>query len=519
MRNTYAVEYPLSGSPDPDDVARLWHSWITDRRGGPTLPNSLVAEPASDLAPTEIAAGQVLEQLRVDAEGRVQLALRWEHPDSSSGGVRWRTELAYIAAHREQPACFSCKLAVGRATTRISPTRRQTTRPKVVVNMLKSYPGIEQEPITHKPLLLRPADAGRFATFLGSDDRRRPVVLVSCRNIDDRPVIDPNAVAELLCGLAFVYVTEGRWPTLALRDHLPLHLVCRDGAVRIYWPGFGADRSGSGHPFWTPLDARRAAEDVDGGLPQVLLERIVEAAIYTTGAHTADWQRIESDRRRAQIERSRAAGDFERLAESYAAENDSLRQAADGLDEELRTASDELRQARNQSAYWRGMYETAMGNAGAAPVEGEGEVGSVADALNSAVAQHTGRIVLALNSASDADTPFSAPEEVYESLCFLATIFYDSKTGTKPCPDLDHTLRELTGWSYEAHQSQTAMGKHKSEYECVWDGRRHTLKAHMGTGTNKDPRHTIRIAFAWDEKKKVVVIGYVGQHQSNDRTS
>jgi hypothetical protein len=165
------------------------------------------------------------------------------------------------------------------------------------------------------------------------------------------------------------------------------------------------------------------------------------------------------------------------------------------------------------------MYETERAKPKTAPIEAAQAIESVGGALDRVLSEHNGRIVVSLNSASDRDTPFSAPEDVYESLCFLATTYYESKTGARPCANLDHALRELTGWSYEAHQSPTTLGKHKSEYECSWDGRKHILKAHIGTGVSKDPRHTIRIAFAWDEKRKVVVIGYVGQHQSTDKTS
>ncbi len=519
MRNTYAVEYPLSESPEPAEVARLWHAWLTDRRDSPPLPKVLKSDPAQDLALTDMGDGHTLEQIRVDANGVAQFALRWEHPDSRARGVRWRSELAFVSAQGDRRAHFSCKLAFGRSTAKIAPTRRQITRPKVVVSMLRKFPGVEHEMITHKPLVLRPTDVGRFAGFLASEERKRPVVLVSCRNLDDQPAVNPNRVAELLGGLAFVYVTEGRWPTLALRDHLPKHLICRDGAVRIYWPGFAVNGSGSGHPFWTPFDSRSIAEEREGGLPQVLLESIVEAAVYTAGTHLADWQRFESERRRIQISASRAAGDFEALAESYATDNVALEERVHALEENLGSASDALRQARNDVTYWRGMYETERASAKVAAVESEPEVSSVADALDRVLREHRNKIVVSLNSASDRDTPFSAPDEVYESLCFLATTFHDSKTGAAPCTDLNHSLRERTGWFYEAHQAATTLGKYRSEYECSWDSRRHILKAHMGTGTSKDPRHSIRVAFAWDDKKKVVVIGYVGQHQSNDKTS
>ena len=514
MRHLYAVECPLSVSPLTEDVARLWHEWILERKPTPKLPKELAASPAMDLSSTEIEAGQVLEQIRVDADGAQHLALRWTHPDNKSRGVQWRTELCYRSVRGDDPPRFSCKLAVGRTTDRIAPTRRVTTRPKIVARMLERFPGIDGELLKTTPSLLRLADVKRFVRFLTSRDRKRPVVLISCRNVDDRPCGDPEEISSLLAGLAFVYVSEGRWPSLALRDHLPRSLGCRDGDVRIYWPGLSIERE-DGHPYWTTADQRYLAEQ-EKGLRQVLLERIVEAAVYTAGAHQADWHRFESMRRQAQIETSRAAGDFESLAVSYAAENDSLRQQIDLLEEQLGVASDGLRQALNDVKYWRTQYEDARGKGTAA--EEELEVTSVADALDRAVTQSSGRLVESLNSASDRDTPFSAPEEVFDALRFLATTYYESKTGQTPCANLNRALKERLGWSYNANQSASTVGKYRSQYECKWEGRTYRLEAHVGDGSSKDPRYTIRVAFAWDEERKVVVIGFVGQHQETDKT-
>ena len=518
MRHVYAVEYPLRETPPVDAVARLWHSWIADRRSGVRLPRGLDSSPAVELPSTAIGKDQTLEQIRTAQDGVVQFGVRWEHPDNRTHGIRWRTELCYATPQGDGRAKFSCKLAYGRATNRIAPTRRLTTRPRIVLRMLEKFPGIDGEALTARPAVLRFSDTPHFAAFLINQDRRRPVVLVSCRFFDDRPAINPASIGDLLAGLAHTYVADGRWPTLALRDYLPNHLVCRDGAVRIYWPGFSATGNGYGHPFWTPNDMRYLDSQGGGGLPQMLLEQVVEAAVYTAGAHEADWHRFESARRHAQMAESRAAGDFERLAESYAAENDSLRQQSESFEEQLRSAGDELRQSKNEAKYWRTMYDTAKAGE-SEPTQSDNEVGSVGEALDRAISQSSGRLVEALNAASDRDTPFAAPDEVYKALCFLATTYHDSKTGATPCPDLDHTLRERTGWTYEANQSSTTMGKHKSEYECTWEGRRYSLKAHIGTGTSMDARYTIRVAFAWDEKRDAVVIGYVGQHQSSDKTS
>ena len=42
--------------------------------------------------------------------------------------------------------------------------------------------------------------------------------------------------------------------------------------------------------------------------------------------------------------------------------------------------------------------------------------------------------------------------------------------------------------------------------------------SHVKTGTVKDPRHTIRVAFEWDADERMVVIGFIGQHQRTQGT-
>ena len=62
------------------------------------------------------------------------------------------------------------------------------------------------------------------------------------------------------------------------------------------------------------------------------------------------------------------------------------------------------------------------------------------------------------------------------------------------------------------------MRKYKPWYTTTLNRKTYWLKKHIGTGSNKDARYTIRIGFEWDKEKKVIVIGYIGQHPRTDAT-
>ena len=63
------------------------------------------------------------------------------------------------------------------------------------------------------------------------------------------------------------------------------------------------------------------------------------------------------------------------------------------------------------------------------------------------------------------------------------------------------------------------MSMYANDYEVNYGGSRTKLKEHIGYGTSTEPRHTIRIAFFFDEKLRKVIIGYVGQHQATRRSN
>ncbi len=129
-------------------------------------------------------------------------------------------------------------------------------------------------------------------------------------------------------------------------------------------------------------------------------------------------------------------------------------------------------------------------------------------------------LVFALNGKSDGEaSPFEEPQQLFAALRFIATRYRDARLGKVACPDFDLAIRnDVNGWHYEAHQSELTMGKYRNWYTTTWQRRNYQLEEHIGIGSSKDPRHTIRIAFCWDPKRQKVVIGFIGQHQETDAT-
>ena len=142
----------------------------------------------------------------------------------------------------------------------------------------------------------------------------------------------------------------------------------------------------------------------------------------------------------------------------------------------------------------------------------------MARAVSLAMETFPKQLRFAVNSASDIDTPFENLTACWRALTWLATTYRDSGLGNSSVPDFKHSLLEACGWEYVARQSETAMNMYPEDYTAKVNGKAYQLHEHIGKGGNKSPRHTIRIAFAWDKDLSAVVIGYIGQHQRTAAT-
>ena len=93
------------------------------------------------------------------------------------------------------------------------------------------------------------------------------------------------------------------------------------------------------------------------------------------------------------------------------------------------------------------------------------------------------------------------------------------RSGNPPGTTLDLDIKQtLPTWFYSGGQKEPLMKDFKEWYQTQFGGKKIWIPEHIGTGSSKDARHTIRLGFAWNEEAKKVVVGFIGQHQKNYST-
>ena len=143
---------------------------------------------------------------------------------------------------------------------------------------------------------------------------------------------------------------------------------------------------------------------------------------------------------------------------------------------------------------------------------------NVGDAVDLAREKFEGNgLLFYLNGASDLDTKYERPREVLEALTWLATTYRKGRLDGG-MPDPAYSLKTAcSGWRYAPDSSEMAMNQRPEAYSTkAPDGKTYKLAPHIGKGTKNQAKHTIRIAFDWDDEQNMAVVGYIGKHQPSD---
>ena len=214
------------------------------------------------------------------------------------------------------------------------------------------------------------------------------------------------------------------------------------------------------------------------------------------------------------------------IHESYEllkSENARLEETKNGIQLEKAQLNEQIGQLKNQlvqsqkaEQYWRQAYVEEKGRTDANEIELSGPPSNVDQVIDRIGRAFPEEIVFALNGKSRKNHPFQKPDELYQALAWLATEFYHLRPDPGPSPDFDRLIKEACpGWSYKPNQTGTTMGMYTEWYRTTVNGKTFDLANHIGKGNSFDPKNTIRIAFAWDEDNKRVVVGFIGLHQRN----
>lgn len=529
MHTRYRVSFRIADTTEPRErLAELCCAWRSIPLG----------------EATQLAKGgsfrhgnEVIQTSFLVTDDRDQWALRLLHPDVENGDAQWITDVGLCNLQGSAWISVAVGLRVP-GDLPAGPVNRRRTRPRIVADVLREFGS--PDPIGPTPRVIESDHRSIFAFVeeLKAPTRLYPIVLVSCRNSTDRPVTDCSRLADWLCGYAAVVQTRSGATSRALGQLLPPALNCWDGAVRLYWPGFGRFDRFDHHRVWRPesvleADCRQGSDGFRG----LLLGRMSELLALRAHHHAVTVDDIELERRtresaRALIEArelSSASGDQTEYVSLLEGENQQLAKRLMDAEGRLRKLETEqsalLRRLEDRDVevqYWREQSQgRGLGRQADNPDETEDEPpDSTRSAVLMILGRYPDRIAVSLNSQSDDDTPYAAPEEVAKALEWLATTYHEARAGKTSVPDLNESIRTSVGahWFWKGGQSATTMGAYPNHYRCTFDGRQLAIEEHIGAGVSKRPDQTIRIAFAWMDERELVVIGFIGQHQRNRNT-
>ena len=190
--------------------------------------------------------------------------------------------------------------------------------------------------------------------------------------------------------------------------------------------------------------------------------------------------------------------------------NQDLEQENDELEREVQSLKEQLFESRNKEEGFR----LALASQDSGGGEESMEIENVNAAVGLAKEKFGDQLLFQLNSESSVEgNPFKWPDRVWKALEWLATSYYDSRTGATKTPDLDGSCRLASEMWYKTSQHDTTMTTYRNSYTTRVGGRTVWLREHIGKGASLDPRRTIRIAFDWDRGLRKVIIGYIGRHQ------
>ena len=130
-----------------------------------------------------------------------------------------------------------------------------------------------------------------------------------------------------------------------------------------------------------------------------------------------------------------------------------------------------------------------------------------------------GKLVFALNRRSFVKgNPFEETAAFWMALHCLGTEVYEASVGKLSAPQLEHIVYEACGWKYAANQGKDVKQRFRDEYTTQYNGKTYEIDRHLKWGIGRNSRKIMRIAFAVDKRRKLIIVGYIGPHQRTRRS-
>ncbi len=233
---SFATEFPISNARTSADFLESVRSWIL---GSPhtKLTSALLDNLPSDDEFSVEEQGERLESLRIVSGSVESSAIRYTKRDTS---LEWVTTVSFSRQQTDSWIGIRTTCESRHPSAHLPPAKK----PVLVRTILNSLGAGYDGPllVQAQPHLLADADIDIAARLItGAAAYRLPVVYVSA-NFLAAPIVDVNALAKALAGMAHVVVEPNRPFSVRLKDEVQSQNVY-GGTCGIYWPDGGGRRS------------------------------------------------------------------------------------------------------------------------------------------------------------------------------------------------------------------------------------------------------------------------------------
>lgn len=527
MRSLYFSSFFLGQnlnepSPTIDDAVVCVEKWLSCGQR-PDIP-----------AGSQLSISQGIEKI-FDNETRVQskrlsttlgdaefdvLGVRFKHLDSRNRSLCWYTDTIFSSSNNKTR--ISVNLSVASVNDDIVPLHFEPSRPKIVPDVIREFGAWDVHTVTEKHIDIGINVIEKFCDFLNGR-RGLPVVILTITNKDGQFLVDPEKLSNKLAGIAYVCAIESIIVADELNALMRRRAPTYDGAIRIFWPGFNSKNPGNTQ-LW---DSNRLKSERLDQRCQSIFETIAKVAVLRTLSVPSRWEDVERIAIRSQLKSDAESGgwaDTVRLAEQMVDQSEFAKLIAQQeLEETTKTLGEKLKdleRAESKSSFYEIKYLSLCFEKKKLPEFFGGHTARVSDALKNISGAFEERLAVFWGRVDyGACDQFEDVPSALKAIYWLATIYWEAKGGVKPEADLNASCLKSCGFQYSANQSESSIGLAPEQYEFEFEGRRYTLTNHIKKGNSPNPRHSLRIAFDFDPERKLVVIGFVGQHQKSARTN
>ena len=476
-----------------EDVIETSREWILHaRNSGITDSKTLRGfEKGIILSPVH---GALISTLRLDKNKDKYFGLGFSHKGNDSE-ILWETTLA--VKESEDETLIELCLGNERRNEKIAPILVKTRRPNIVFSLINQFgayePGGE---ITNGPALFRAKEVDDQIDLIKNYDRILPVVYMSWDIQDSDLLVDLNSLANTLTGVAHVIAPESYGAAIKLNDKIGKEMSCYGGAMRIYWPA-----------------TEKLLFDSIKTKDKIISSNNLEAEIFDIVRRWTVTRRTRvsyDEIQKMRIEKDlRDKGDFQKLAETYMHDSEIKDKENAGLIEELGKSKREIFHLNSRLS--------ELSNSGIIEeVEENNNYDSLVDAAQSILEKYPDRIIIHPRAKTDIEkSNFNKYNLFFNILEWLSTNYHESKSGIRPCSNLEFCCQMETGAKYIPHQHQQTMKGFETEYFRSYNGKKVAFEEHIKVGVSRDSEESLRVAFYWDNENNKVVVGFVKLHQKN----